>query len=76
MKVLMSSHYDNLVPTLDKRVIRTFWPMKYILSPYYNISMIMLTRPTNEIICPNCRKVNEYAMGSCRACGAERPLTL
>src|SRR5215213_9292907 len=33
----------------------------------------MSAMATNEIICPHCTKVNEYTMGSCRSCGAERP---
>jgi len=49
--------------------------MTYMLARH-NISMILLARPTIDINCPNCRKVNEYVMGSCRACGTERPLTL
>ena len=50
--------------------------MTYMLA-WHNISMIItLARPTVDINYPNCRKVNEYVMGSCRARGTERSLIL
>jgi len=69
---LLFRHSDQTNAANERNAQQTahLAPMTFICA-MSKIIMITVGGPIINNICQNCGRVNEYSMGSCRACGTE-----
>ncbi len=69
--------HRNVLPKHRESLSQNNW---LFLSVYNHTEFFILEQQYNSMAtsivenCPNCGKENQYAMGSCRNCGTERPI--